>query len=993
MDTPLPRTPLPNDRWTTIEALFDAASALPPGDRAAFLDQNCQGDATLRAEVLSLLQHDTADDPPGIEAIRVGAARLLTEEPQLGATFGPYRIERELGRGGMAVVYLASRFDGEYQKRVAIKLIKRGMDTQAVVERLRRERRILAALEHPYLARLIDGGTTPDGLPYIVMDYVDGLPIDQFCDRNDLDIPARCELIGKVCDAVAYAHRNLVIHRDLKPSNILVTADGTPKLLDFGIATALDETATDPDNPATRGQSRPFTPEYASPEQIVGGPVGTGADVYSLGVLLYELLTSVRACQSPRMSTAEIERAVRTVEPDKASATALRNGKPARWVQQLKGDLDNILAMALRKEPERRYLGVGQFQLDLWRYAHDQPVSARPESTVYRAGKFLKRNRFGVLAAAMVVLALTAGVATTLWQARRADEQRTLAEARRLEAEHQREVARREAADSAAARKVADAEHTEAENQRALAELQKTAAETQRALAERRFGQVQELAGKFLFEFHDAVKRLPGSTAVRKMIADTGIRYYDSLLPDAHGNQKLLQDIANGYDQLGAIEGDPANPSLGDLNAAMVSYKKADSIRAGLPDSLPRMPLDRVQAAVRRAAIQLVQGDLKGAATRLDAAIQSGTAEPRSYDLDVALASSWRFLGDARLRQFEYRSAVDCFGQILRIWTGLAREGRNPATEQQGMSLAHRKLGESFFRLHQPKDALEHLRIALGTDKEQLVANPNNIARMSALYYDNLILGMVLRGGAGEALATPGETAAAMQNAAELADHMLAVDPENTTAMTDVFSIQSSYGEWLRVNGDSPGAVVHARKALEMADRQLALGRSATRMEMGVLARMRLADVLGPAGHPDEALAELGKAAEMLSDMQRQYPGMGASVDLRRAELEGIRGLRWKEKQDWPNAIAAFQEVVRYWEGQLAVRPPNEPARNSLALYYSRLAEVYADAKRTPEAISTMRKALQLFAEFQTKRALGPDELRILKSDEENLAKWTGSTK
>jgi len=227
------RSLLPADRWTLIETLFQAGADLPPDQWDAFLEEQCQDDPQLREEVLSLLRHDTAEEPPFVDAISASAASVVEDDPPAGRVLGPYRIEREIGRGGMAVVYLAVRADGEFQKRVAVKLIKRGMDTALVIERLRRERRILAALEHPWIARLLDGGTTPDGRPWIAMEYIEGLPIDRFCDERGLSIEERCLLIGKVCDAVAYAHRNLVVHRDLKPTNILIARDGNPKLLDF----------------------------------------------------------------------------------------------------------------------------------------------------------------------------------------------------------------------------------------------------------------------------------------------------------------------------------------------------------------------------------------------------------------------------------------------------------------------------------------------------------------------------------------------------------------------------------------------------------------------------------------------------------------------------------------------------------------------------------------------------------------------------------------
>lgn len=316
------REPIPDQRWTRIQELFLSAIELPPATRDSFLDSQCGPDRELREEVSSLLHYGGADPPELIEAIHAGAASLVLNNPEpiAGRMLGPYRVEGELGRGGMAVVYLGIRADGQFQQRVAIKLIKRGMDTSAVVGRLRRERRILAALDHPSIARLLDGGSTPAGLPYLVMEFVEGLPIDHFCDNHSLDISKRCELIAKVCDAVAYAHRKLVVHRDLKPANILVTAAGVPKLLDFGLAKILDAQTDGGTTTLNAPHGRPLTPDYASPEQIRGLELTTATDIYSLGAILYELLSGVRPFHAKTAD--EWRHAVCEIDPPRPSFVA-----------------------------------------------------------------------------------------------------------------------------------------------------------------------------------------------------------------------------------------------------------------------------------------------------------------------------------------------------------------------------------------------------------------------------------------------------------------------------------------------------------------------------------------------------------------------------------------------------------------------------------------------------------------------------------------------
>ncbi|MBV9926200.1 MAG: protein kinase [Acidobacteria bacterium] len=391
------------ERWKQIEGVFDAAVELDPAEREAYLADACGGDAELRRQVELLIQsHDAAGsfiEEPAVAGRITNAAKLDDDAPFIGRRVGAYRIVRELGRGGMGAVYLAVRADDEFQKRVAIKLVKRGMDTDFILRRFRQERQILASLEHQNIARLLDGGTTDDSLPYFVMEYIEGLPINQFSDAHKLSTPERLRLFLKVCAAVAYAHHNLVIHRDLKPSNVLVLADGTPKLLDFGIAKLLNPEmggrALDP----TTLAMRLMTPEYASPEQVRGETVTMVSDVYSLGVLLYDLLTGHRPYTFRSRSPEEVARVICEQEPERPSVAVnlievlpsfgrepleitpdsvsrVRDGSLEKLRRQLSGSIDNIVLKALRKEPQRRYQTVEDFARDIEHYLEGRPVSA-----------------------------------------------------------------------------------------------------------------------------------------------------------------------------------------------------------------------------------------------------------------------------------------------------------------------------------------------------------------------------------------------------------------------------------------------------------------------------------------------------------------------------------------------------------------------------------------------------------------------------------------
>lgn len=402
------------ERWRRIDELFRTVADRPPAEREAHLTRVCGDDEELRREVLELL----ANEPPEtflLNPIKHAALAVTDEQSDemLGRRIGAYRLTQLIGRGGMGAVYQAVRDDQQFEQSVALKIIKRGMDSDFVRERFLRERQILASLDHPHIARLFDGGTTADGLPFFVMELVDGEPITDYCERRELPLNARLKLFRDVCSAVQHAHQKLAVHRDLKPSNILVTADGTPKLLDFGIAKLL---SPDPGEAITRTETavRLMTPDYASPEQVRGGAITTATDVYSLGVVLYELLTGRRPYQFETYAPMEIERAICETEAPRPSETARqRTDSFTKLARHLAGDLDNIVLMALRKEPERRYQSVEQFSDDLRRYLTGLPVQARADTFTYRAGKFVRRHKAGV-AFAVTVLVLLVGVALTM---------------------------------------------------------------------------------------------------------------------------------------------------------------------------------------------------------------------------------------------------------------------------------------------------------------------------------------------------------------------------------------------------------------------------------------------------------------------------------------------------------------------------------------------------------------------------------------------------
>ena len=446
--------------FAAARARFEEIAELDSGARTVALAALAAADPALAAAVTELLAADAsageeflAGGAAGLDPVAVGEA-LAAAEPRgaaAGDRVGPYRLRALLGRGGMGEVWEAERADGQFDQLVALKLLKRGMDSEEVLRRFLRERQILARLEHPNIARLLDGGLAPDGRPYLVLERVDGEPIVEWCRDQRADLATRLRLVIAVAEAVDLAHRNLVVHRDLKPSNLLVDASGTVKLLDFGIAKILASDNETGDS--TRLEDRALTPAYAAPEQILGRPATTSTDVYSLGVVLYELLTGrlphQRATTSHLGLAQEVERETLT-RPSRVVAEA---GDP-RAARALAGDLDIIVVKALAREPERRYGSISAFADDLRRYLDGRPVRARPDSGLYRARKFARRHRLAVVAAAVVVAALVAGLSIALWQARRAEQAAELAQAQASRAEQVRAflVSIFEAADPARAR-------------------------------------------------------------------------------------------------------------------------------------------------------------------------------------------------------------------------------------------------------------------------------------------------------------------------------------------------------------------------------------------------------------------------------------------------------------------------------------------------------------------------------------------------------------
>ena len=533
-----------------MKALFTAAVEVPASERSGLLMREARGDSALIAEVQSLLAaHDQPDDlldcvPAELKA---QALAVADDNDRVGERIGAYRIVDVLGTGGMGHVFKAVRDDDQYRAEVAIKLMRADVSGSLAEQRFKTERQILAGLDHRNIARMLDGGTTRGGSPYVVMELVSGEPIDKFSDARCLKVRERVQLFLQVCAAASYAHQHLVIHRDLKPNNILVTADGSVKLLDFGIAKLLDADPAGVQADETVTQLRAMTLDYASPEQVSGGTVTTVSDVYSLGVVLYRLLTG----QSPyRVRTSDAQRVAEILSDTAPTRPSLVRTSDHPRQREIDADLDNILLMALRKEPQRRYGSVEQLAGDLRNYLGGLPVQARGNALRYRLGKFLRRRKMEIAAAAVVVLSLVGG----LW------------------------IAIREARE----------------------------AERQRLVAQRHFDGVRTMANTLLFSLHDEIAPLAGSTRAREILVKTSLEYLNTLYEESGGDLTLQQELAVAYEKVGNIQGNELGSNTGDPKAALQSYARSVALLEPLVAADPAND----QAGISLARSYLQQGRL-----------------------------------------------------------------------------------------------------------------------------------------------------------------------------------------------------------------------------------------------------------------------------------------------------------------------------------------------------------------------------------------------
>jgi non-specific serine/threonine protein kinase/serine/threonine-protein kinase len=616
-----------------VKALFAAVIELPAGERAEFLAREAADDADVKAEVKSLLD---AHEQPGAfletvsDELRATAfAASSAARSRLGERIGAYRVIGILGSGGMGDVFKAVRDDDQYHAEVAIKLMRADMRSVLTDLRFKNERQILAGLDHRNIARLLDGGTTQGGTPYVVMELVTGEPIDRYCDERKLDVRERVSLFLQVCAAVSYAHQHLVVHRDLKPNNILVTADGSVKLLDFGIAKLLEPNADTFSAPTeqTATTLRAMTLDFASPEQVAGGIVTTVSDVYSLGVVLYRLLTGkspygVRANDAQRM--AEIL----------SDTTPTR---PSQVERRIDGDLDNILLMALRKDPQRRYGSVEQLGNDLRNFLGGMPVRARGNSLRYRFGKFARRRRWEIAAGVLVACALLTALGVSIREGRIADRERQV--------------------------------------------------------AQQHFASVRKLASTLLFEIHDEIAKVPGSTKSRELLVKTSLEYLDALYKGAGTDRALQEELAAAYLKVGNIQGDEGGSNIGAYQDALKSYARSIALFESLVAQSPenhRAGLNLGRAYVKQGSLMLAVGRIEEALVSVRKGVALGESLkaffPTSAERASQLGNTYWTQADIYARLGRSPEAMGSIDKLLEVVEDFWRE--NPKDEDALVSLS-----------------------------------------------------------------------------------------------------------------------------------------------------------------------------------------------------------------------------------------------------------------------------------------------------------------
>lgn len=905
------------DQWRAVSPLLDQALTLAEEERAGWLEARRAENPALASQLEDLLnEHQelqrTAflEKSPNVPAANLGLA---------GQIIGAYRLISQVGQGGMGAVWLAERSDGRFERKAAVKFLSAALMGRGGEERFKREGAILGRFSHPNIAELVDAGVSSAGQPYIILEYVEGVPIDRYCDEHKLDVRERISLFLDVLGAVAHAHANLIVHRDIKPSNVLVSKDGHVKLLDFGIAKLLE--AEGPDvapTLLTREGDSPLTPEYAAPEQVTGAPITTATDVYALGIVLYQLLSGQHPAGSALRSPAELVKAIVETEPSRpstivqpsalhaeAAATVIaakRATTPDKLQRLLRGDLDTIVGKALKKNPQERYVSVTALADDLRRYLKHEPISARADTLAYRTVKFVQRNRVVVALATVALVAILAGSGVAIYQAR---------------------------------------------------------------IAERRFQDVRKLAHTILFDLHDEVAKLDGSTKAREMMVQTGLQYLDNLAKNAGGDLGLQREIAAAYMKIGDAQGYPTRPNLGRIADALESYRKAGDIYQRIAGKNSAYLPDLAAFYLNYGGLLRYGRDWKRARELTEAAIQTFDRlrgrQPADAQLENSYTMAWCRLGDIDEDEGHYHQAWAEFSRCDE----LAHAQLNRKREQQALAA----VSQSTERIGTAAQELGHLREALSAFdedeavlRELLAAEPLNprFHRLLAVMYQ-----FRARVYFTDSYPNLGDPARALESARlylETAQQMLQRDPNNTSAQSSVAIAEEKVSYSLR-ESDPPAAVRFARDSMRTFDEMGASKKGDQRDAVSGHAwgLLRLGEAQLKAGRLEEARSSADSALAAMREIVAQSPPHREDrVGVMEALI--LAGTTSAATGNPTRAESLLREARD--EAQKITRPEELSSWIPLAYSEEALGNFYVHRHRTQEAHACYQHLVDLWQQF-----------------------------
>jgi serine/threonine protein kinase len=939
-------------RWDEIKEKLHDALELEPQQRSLYLQEIAAADAELGLELESLV---AAHDKANTDFLNTPLQALSNQQPpnqddlMIGRQLGNYEVVEQIGAGGMGEVYRAIRADDQYHMQVAIKLMRAGQDSGFVINRFKNERQILASLDHSNIARVLDGGTTKEGMPYFVMELIDGQPIDEYCDSHKLLIAERLKLFLQVCSAVIYAHQHLIIHRDVKPSNILVTSNGVPKLLDFGIAKILDVQAASGQFAPTQTMFRVLTPGYASPEQVRSEPITTASDVYSLGVVLYVLLTGHHPHPVVGRTPQDIAHAVCEVEPEKpstiirrtepagpgvnaitpASISTVRDGSPEKLAKRLSGDLDNIVLMALRKEPYRRYTSVERFAEDIHRHLDDLPVFARKDNLRYRISKFATRHKTGVFAAGLVTLTLLAALAVTVREAR---------------------------------------------------------------VAQRRFNDVRSLANSLIFDIHDSIQDLPGATPARKLIVERALQYLDRLAQESKGDASLQRELAAAYKKIGDVQGYPYSANLGDTPGARKSYEKALAIRQSLFMSNPENIEDAVGVAESSRLVSdilLVNSDTKGALENVQRAVkvseQTDRAHPDGVKVLEELMRDYEAEADILGGNFNLSNLGDSSAALtfrrkqLEVSQRIVALKPNDSSARRSLAVGVTRMGDQLWLDGQTRGALPYYLQAQKVF-EDLANSSQGTRTLEDLdeTYNRLQQLETARGEFGQAVDTN-------RRALEVSKKLSLADPHSSKAQLDLATDYANFADSTSRVGQKEEAVSAVNRAMKIMSDLVKLNPKDTEFR-GVQAAVYVTagDVFRRFKDLSPSLRYYREALSLTSQVQSEDPN---NVDgrLRLAAISNWVGELLTQLRELKSAREMYSKALELAIPEATSSHPNEQARYSTADSYTGLGEIEAALAGTPglsrdkrielwtQATASDERSLQIWAQIKEPGNLSPD--------------------